>query len=146
MPFDDPNTLSNHNSIRTVHTHLDVALDFEGHKVAGWVTYKAEAAEDGVKELVLDTSFLDVRKVEVDGKGVQFKVEERTEPYGSALKIELGKEVKKGEEVEVKVCNCGFRAERMQSDMELEMVNESADLERERSSTAPQTSAQHCSG
>ncbi|TGZ83910.1 leukotriene A-4 hydrol [Ascodesmis nigricans] len=103
MTFHDPNTLSNHNSIRTVNTSLHVALDFEKQLVSGAVTLLMEAVDEGVKEIVLDTSYLDIRKVIVDGAESKWKLEERKEPYGSALKIDAVHGVEKGKKVEIKV-------------------------------------------
>lgn len=62
-----------------------------------------KALEDTLEDVVLDTSYLDVQAVEVDGKVVSSKLAERMEPYGSALAVEVGREVKQGEDLKVKV-------------------------------------------
>lgn len=103
--FRDPNTLSNHWEIKTVHTDLNVSLDFSRKIVKGDVVLTMEVtAEDGVNKVVLDTSFLKIDDVKVGGQEVKWEVEERKEPYGSALKVELPQGGRgKGEKVKVSV-------------------------------------------
>lgn len=68
------------------------------------MTLTLTALEDTPEDVVLDTSYLGVVAVVVDGKVANWSLAERTEPYGSALTVDLAKEVKRGEEVKVKVC------------------------------------------
>ncbi|KAF8242426.1 leukotriene A-4 hydrol [Wilcoxina mikolae CBS 423.85] len=102
-PITDPNTLSNHHSVVTQSTCVDVTLDFESSIVSGYVTLTFKALEDGVGEVVLDTSYLDIKKVAVNGKEAIWTLEDRTEPYGSALKICLAEQTKAGESIEATV-------------------------------------------
>jgi aminopeptidase N len=102
-PVTDPNTLSNYSSIVTEFTTVDVALNFETRTVAGEVMFELKALEDGVKEVVLDTSYLDIKKVVVDTEEVPFTLDDRQEPYGSALHIPLAVSPKKNTTVTVVV-------------------------------------------
>jgi leukotriene-A4 hydrolase len=104
-PITDPNTLSNHHSVVTQSTHVDVTLDFESSIVSGNVTLTLKALEDGVGEVVLDTSCLDIGGVAVNGKEAAWTLEDRIEPYGSALKICLDEQIKAGETVKATVGN-----------------------------------------
>lgn len=103
-PVRDPNTLSNHLVFQTTHTDVVLALSFATSSLAGEVTLTMKALEDTLEDVVLDTSHLDVQAVEVDGMVTNLKLAERMEPYGSALTVEVGREVKRGEDLKVKVC------------------------------------------
>lgn len=102
-PVRDPNTLSNHLVFQTTHTDVALALSFATSSLAGEVTLTMKAAEDTLEDVVLDTSHLIVEAVKVDGKVAKWSLAERMEPYGSALTVEVGREVKRGEDVKVKV-------------------------------------------
>lgn len=103
-PTKDPNTLANHLVFKTTHTDISLTLSFATKSLSGAVTLTLKALEDTLEDVVLDTSHLDVKKVEVGGGEVKFSIAERVEPYGSALTVETGREVKQGEEIKVKVC------------------------------------------
>ena len=62
-------------------------------------------AKEPVDHVVFDTSFLDIKRVvNVDGsKELKYTLADRFEPYGSALTVELPKELKKGEYAEVSI-------------------------------------------
>ncbi|KAA8904412.1 peptidase family M1-domain-containing protein [Sphaerosporella brunnea] len=94
-PVTDPNTLSNYHSLVTKNTTVNVALNFETKTVSGHVKLDLNPLADAVTEAVLDTSYLDIEKVLVDGKEATFTVKERKEPYGSALHIPLPESPKK---------------------------------------------------
>lgn len=64
----DPATLSNYLAIVTKHIDLDWTIDWDKQVFGGSATLTLEAREDGVNEVVLDSSFLDISKVEVDGE------------------------------------------------------------------------------
>ncbi|ESZ91500.1 putative Leukotriene A-4 hydrolase like protein [Sclerotinia borealis F-4128] len=87
----DPNTLSNYNHWRTKHTIADLAIDFQKQRVYGTVTLQLESITDKEsEEIILDTSFVDVQNVTVDGnKTGQWSLKERTEPYGSPLSVKI---------------------------------------------------------
>lgn len=104
-PVRDPNTLSNHLVFQTTHTDVALALSFATSSLAGEVTLTMKAAEDTLEDIVLDTSYLSVEAVKVDGKVAKWSLAERMEPYGSALTVDVGREVKRGEAVKVKVCS-----------------------------------------
>ena len=99
----DPNTLSNHLAVATENTTVDVALDFTKSILSGFVVLDLRVLEENVSEVVLDSSYLDIRTVEVNGADASWKVADRTEPYGSALKIALTEKPTEGETVKVKV-------------------------------------------
>lgn len=87
----DPNTLSNYNNWRTKHTIADLAIDFKKQRVHGTVTLQLESITDKEsEEIILDTSFVDVQKIAVDGsKTEEWVLKERNEPYGSPLSVKI---------------------------------------------------------
>lgn len=87
----DPNTLSNYNHWLTKHTIADLAIDFKAQRLSGSVTLNLESLTDSEsEEIVLDTSFLDVKDISINGsKSEDWKVKDRSEPYGSPLSIQI---------------------------------------------------------
>lgn len=57
------------------------------------------------QEIILDSSYLDITDVKVDGQQSKWELLPRVEPYGSALKIQLGSGVELEKTVEVDVCS-----------------------------------------
>ncbi|KAL5388142.1 hypothetical protein DPSP01_003132 [Paraphaeosphaeria sporulosa] len=100
----DPNTLSNYHNFLTKHTVAEFEIDFEKKVLNGGVELTFESLTDAeAKELVLDTSFLDVKDVKLDGKDVEWNLGERIEPYGAPLTVTLDKGVPKGESIKIAV-------------------------------------------
>lgn len=60
-------TLSNYLDVRTQHIDLVWAIDWENRTIGGKATLTLEATKD-VNEVVLDTSYLDISGVDVNGK------------------------------------------------------------------------------
>lgn len=101
----DRHTLSNIQDIYSKHIHIDWSIDWDARIISGSVTHELVVDTDGVKEVVLDTSYLDIKHVEVEGEKVQFKLDERKGMLGSALHIPLkhADKLRKGDKVSVKV-------------------------------------------
>ncbi|KAH8820827.1 putative leukotriene A-4 hydrolase like protein [Xylogone sp. PMI_703] len=101
----DPNTLSNYNYWKTKHTVANFALDFKKQCVTGSVRLQLESITDKAsEEIVLDTSYLDIKDVSVDGNKVKsWKVKDRTEPYGSPLTVSVPGGASKGSVVELDI-------------------------------------------
>ncbi|TVY46723.1 Leukotriene A-4 hydrolase-like protein [Lachnellula occidentalis] len=86
----DPNTLSNYNDWKTKHTIADLAIDFKKQQLTGTVTLQLESITDKEsQEIIIDTSFLDVQKVSLNGGKSKWEVKDRSEPYGSPLSVEV---------------------------------------------------------
>ena len=100
----DPNTLSNYNSFLTTHTAVNFNIDFEKKVVGGKVVLILKSVTDSAaKEIVLDTSFLNVKEVRLDGKTTKWDLLPRSEPYGSALRISVLEEIQKGKSVQLEM-------------------------------------------
>ncbi len=88
--FRDASSLSNYNAWKTVHTTLNWTCDFTKSILHGSVTLQLQRRHRGditVKEIVLDTSYLDIKTVRIDGLVVDYHLQDRVEPLGSALCI-----------------------------------------------------------
>ncbi|KAF2261510.1 leukotriene A-4 hydrolase [Lojkania enalia] len=100
----DPNTLSNYHNFVTRHTSASFDIDFDKKLLKGYVVLTLESLSDAEsEEIVLDTSFLDIFGVKVDGMDVKWAVKDRFEPYGSPLSIQLDGGVEKGKTLAVDI-------------------------------------------
>ena len=103
-PPRDPNTLSNYNNFLTTHTAVNFNIDFEKKVVGGKVLLTLKSLSDSAaKEILLDTSFLNVKDVLLDGKNTKWDLLPRVEPYGSALRISLLDAVEKGKNLQLEM-------------------------------------------
>lgn len=101
----DPTTVSNYNIWKTKHTIADFAIDFKKQRLTGTVTLQFESVtEKKSEEIVLDSSYLDITEISVNGsKSKDWKVANRSEPYGSPLSIKVPGGASKGAIVEVAI-------------------------------------------
>ncbi|EER36472.1 leukotriene A4 hydrolase [Histoplasma capsulatum H143] len=103
-PPRDPNTLSNYNAFRTTHTTVNFDILFEKQKLTGNVIHKLISLTNSeAREVILDSSFLNIHDVKVDGKQSKFELLPRQEPYGSALKIPLAEGVPLSKTVDIDI-------------------------------------------
>ena len=100
----DPNTLSNYTAWRSRHITANFEIDFNNKRLTGNVIHQLlSKTQAETREILLDTSFLDISQVKVDGQTAHWELLPRFEPYGSALKIVLETGVAEGNTVEVDV-------------------------------------------
>ncbi|KAK3812791.1 MAG: peptidase family M1-domain-containing protein [Linnemannia gamsii] len=97
----DPNSQSNLDEVKTSHIHLNLAVDFVAKTLAGSAELDIEAIANNVSKLILDTSFIAIHSVSLDGTPLKYTLADRHEKYGSALTIELGKPLAKGDKAKV---------------------------------------------
>ncbi|KAG9067400.1 Leukotriene A-4 hydrolase [Linnemannia hyalina] len=97
----DPNSQSNLDEVKTSHIHLNLAVDFVAKTLAGSAELDIEAITDNVSKLILDTSFIAIHSVTLNGAPLKYTLADRHEKYGSALTIELGKALAKGDKAKV---------------------------------------------
>lgn len=103
-PPRDPNSLSNYNNFRTTETAVDIEILFSEQVLKGRVSHKLKSITDAAtKEILLDTSHVLVKHVEIEGRKHDFELLPRLEPYGSALKILLEKGVPHSDQVVVSI-------------------------------------------
>ena len=103
-PPRDPNTLSNYNKFLITHTTVNFKIDFEKKTIGGNVAQSLKSiTAAAAKEIILDTSFLNVKDVVLDGKTPKWKLLPRFEPYGSALHISLESGVPSGKTVQLEM-------------------------------------------
>ena len=103
-PLRDPNTLSNYNKFLTTHTTVDFHIDFEKRCISGHVTLILKSITDkAANEILLDTSYLTIKDVEVSNRASKWELLPRFEPFGSALKIKLEDGVANGQAVNINI-------------------------------------------
>jgi leukotriene-A4 hydrolase len=100
----DPNTLSNYNNWRTIHSKTTLEILFDEQKLKGNVVHTLKAITDGESdEILLDTSHLQVHDVKHAGKPLHWELLKRLEPYGSALKIKLDQKLGLDKTIDVQI-------------------------------------------
>lgn len=100
----DPNTLSNYREFVTINTTANFSIDFSKRNLNGNVLLKLKAFNKSEsRKIVLDTSYLEILEVKADGEPSKWNLLPRSEPYGSALEIDLAKPIGPSQTVEVDV-------------------------------------------
>ncbi|KAJ5777112.1 hypothetical protein N7520_000358 [Penicillium odoratum] len=100
----DPNTLSNYNHWRSTHITANFDILFDQKKLAGNVIHKFTSITDAIsKEIILDTSHLDIGSVKVDGQASKWELLPTQDPFGTPLKISLEQGVKLNGTIEVDI-------------------------------------------
>ena len=107
----DPNTLSNYHELVTSRITANFTIDFQKKQLTGNVILALKSTRKGTNQkIVLDSSFLDIKNVRASDQGSKYSLHPRSEPYGSALEIELEKGVEAGTTVHIDVSSaCGGR-------------------------------------
>ncbi|KDN39017.1 hypothetical protein K437DRAFT_228230 [Tilletiaria anomala UBC 951] len=102
--IEDRHTLSNIAQIYSTHLHVDWLIDWDGKRIEGSVEHELRVAHAAIEHVVLDTSYLDIRRVEIDGKEVKgWKKDARKGMLGEALHVPLPKAMKLGETCKLKI-------------------------------------------
>jgi leukotriene-A4 hydrolase len=104
----NPCSLSNYQECSTIHTELWLNVSFAKSSLSGNVELTLQSSGGGLREIVLDTSYLNINSVAAGGKDVEWSVGDRVEPYGSPLKIQLESELGPGDKVVIRVCSLHF--------------------------------------
>lgn len=103
----DQCTLSNYDCWKTKHTIADLFIDFKNQKLDGTVTLQLESlTEKESKSIILDTSFLEVTSINVNGQladSGSWSIDPKTGPLGSALTVEIQGGESKGQVVELAI-------------------------------------------
>lgn len=90
-PIRDIHSYANMNELKPVSMHLQWTIDWEHKRIHGSVAHKMEVQQTNVSRAVLDTSYLDIHHIEVDGtKTSDYKLGERAGPLGAPLSIDIG--------------------------------------------------------
>ena len=100
----DPNTLSNYNNFLTTHTTAYFDVDFQQKRLVGNVVLDLKSITNAeTHEIVLDTSYLDIKDVKIEGASSRWNLLSRLEPYGTALSIKLDSGIEHGKSIRVDV-------------------------------------------
>ena len=101
-PIRDIHSCANVNDIKPLHLHLDWSIDWDAKCIRGAVTHELEVQKDGTAHATFDTSYLDIREVQVDGARAAYQLEARRGPLGEPLRIHLGERMA-GDRVKVAI-------------------------------------------
>lgn len=100
----DPNTLSNYHEFLTVHTKTNLSIDFDQKQLSGNVVLSLRnISKTKSTKIVLDTSYVKVQAVKINGEFSEWSLLPRSEPYGSPLEISLANSIQPSQLVEVDV-------------------------------------------
>jgi leukotriene-A4 hydrolase len=103
-PLRDPNTLSNYDAWRTKHTTANFSIDFANKCLRGSVVLELESQTDKAsKEIVLDSSYLDVASVKVNSSPSQWEIKARQGPNGSPMHVAMPSGSPKGDVVKLEI-------------------------------------------
>jgi leukotriene-A4 hydrolase len=103
-PERDPATKSNYLSFLTTHISLNWRIDWFLKTISGIALLKLRCTSSTpCAEIILDSSYLDISTIEVDGETAEWKFGERVEGVGEGVYVQLGKARKEGEEVQLKI-------------------------------------------
>lgn len=69
------------------HLDLDIGVDFSNNRISGKATYTIQ--NNNSKAIVLDAKYLDIHKIQADGKDTTFTLGEFDEHLGQALTINI---------------------------------------------------------
>jgi aminopeptidase N len=89
---DEPHSYAQPNRAVITHLDLDIDVDFSREIINGKATYNIE--NNNSLEIILDTKFLVIEKVQADGKDTEYSLGEFDEHLGQPLNISIGKETK----------------------------------------------------
>lgn len=92
----DRATQSNYTEIKVTHTHLEWTIDWAGKVFHGKAIISLKAVKD-VQKITLDTSYLDIQKVKLEGKEVKWELGDRIGTIGNALSFNLPGSLKAGQ-------------------------------------------------
>ena len=93
----DPCTLSNYSAFLILNTKTDFTIDFTNKCLSGNVTLQLTSNNNGTESTIaLDTSYLLIEDVLVDGEPCKWEISPRIEPYGSQLSIHLREPLSNG--------------------------------------------------
>ncbi|KAI8890225.1 leukotriene A-4 hydrol [Backusella circina FSU 941] len=85
----DLSTQANIDQIKTNHVHLNWNVDFERQIIWGNVVLDLVSLVDNVDKVILDTSYLDIKSVSLNGDELKYEVAERYASLGAALNISV---------------------------------------------------------
>ncbi|KAK5953252.1 Leucyl aminopeptidase yscIV [Knufia fluminis] len=100
----DPNTLSNYNNWKTTQTAVSLEILFDSQILRGTVSHTLKSLTNSeTKEILLDTSHVQIDHVSINNKPHKFELLSPLEPYGSPLKIHLDAGIPNEQQIDVEI-------------------------------------------
>lgn len=98
----DIHTHAHLGEIRPTHLDLDWTIDWDRRIFSGSVEHTLVVEQDAVDRCVMDSSFLDIHSVKVDGEEAKWDLSKRINTLGSALTMQIGKR-SQGDKIKVRI-------------------------------------------
>ncbi|CAE6490640.1 unnamed protein product [Rhizoctonia solani] len=99
----DPVTQSNYAEITTKHVHFDWVIDWKHCIISGSATHDLVANQNNVKQVIFDTSHLEITGAEIAGATAKYDLKQRHPVMGSALVISLPSALQKGDQIVLRI-------------------------------------------
>ncbi len=90
--IEEPHSYAKPNKAVITHLDLDINVDFETEIISGSASYLI--TNNDASEIILDSKFLDIEKVQADGKDTNFTLGDFDEILGNPLTISIKKDTK----------------------------------------------------
>jgi len=87
--YKDINTNANYREVVTVHTEIEVRIDFDQKVISGTTKIRMKTCSDELRHIILDTSALVVKDVNVDGSPVFWELRPSEDQNGQPLLVQL---------------------------------------------------------
>ncbi|KAF9014887.1 peptidase family M1-domain-containing protein [Cyathus striatus] len=91
----DPTTQSNYSDVVSQHVHFDWIVDFQAKIISGSATHTILVRKDDIKEVIFDTSDLNVYGARISGDAVLYRSGSKHAVMGTALHVSLPVGIKK---------------------------------------------------
>ncbi|MDD7886533.1 M1 family metallopeptidase [Flavivirga sp. 57AJ16] len=90
--IEEPHSFSKPNEAAITHLDLDINVDFDNEIIHGKASYLIK--NNKASQIILDSKFLTIEKVQADGKDTAFSLGDFDEQLGSPLKIDINNDTK----------------------------------------------------
>ncbi|CAG7785179.1 unnamed protein product, partial [Allacma fusca] len=92
LSLHDPNSFSNPEEIKIVHTHVDWKVDFSRQIVSGSATYDLVAATPNEKKIIFDVHTLGIHSIkDADGTVLEYELGDSFMTVGQPLTVKIPK-------------------------------------------------------
>jgi leukotriene-A4 hydrolase len=75
----DPSSLANLKQVKSTHLHLDWTISFDNKNITGNVLLDLETLEDNVDKVILDSSYLAIRRVSLNKQDLKVSCHQKAE-------------------------------------------------------------------
>ncbi|KAJ3104294.1 Leukotriene A-4 hydrolase [Phlyctochytrium planicorne] len=99
----DTTNYANVDAVKIVHASFKLNVDFDRKVLHGNVTHTAEVVGEKADKIILDSNFLDIKKVSFEGQEVKYDIGEAHPAFGSSLTVKFPQTLSKGQKVKLSI-------------------------------------------